>query len=37
MLDLPVVWAEDTLAHVPEAEIWIGVPTPGTELPERAR
>jgi acetoin utilization deacetylase AcuC-like enzyme len=36
MLDLPVVWAEDTLAHLPEAEIWIGVNTPGTELPERA-
>jgi acetoin utilization deacetylase AcuC-like enzyme len=36
MLDLPVVWAEETLAHVPGAEIWIGVPTPGTELPERA-
>jgi acetoin utilization deacetylase AcuC-like enzyme len=36
MLRLPVVWAEDTLAHVPGAEIWIGVPTPGTELPERA-
>jgi acetoin utilization deacetylase AcuC-like enzyme len=35
-LDLPVVWADDTLAHVPGAEIWIGVPTPGTELPERA-
>src|SRR5262245_8055014 len=36
MLRLPVVWAEDTLAHVPGAEIWIGVSTPGTELPERA-
>jgi acetoin utilization deacetylase AcuC-like enzyme len=36
MLDLPVVWAEDTLLHLPEAEIWIGVNTPGTELPERA-
>ena len=36
MLQLPAVWAEDTLAHVPGAEIWIGVPTPGTELPERA-
>jgi len=36
MLELPVVWAEDSLAHVPGAEIWIGVPTPGTELPERA-
>jgi acetoin utilization deacetylase AcuC-like enzyme len=36
MLRLPVVWSDDTLAHVPGAEIWIGVPTPGTELPERA-
>ncbi|HEU0241529.1 MAG TPA: histone deacetylase family protein [Micromonosporaceae bacterium] len=36
MLGLPVVWADDTLAHVPGVEIWIGVPTPGTELPERA-
>ncbi|HKE63928.1 MAG TPA: histone deacetylase family protein [Micromonosporaceae bacterium] len=36
MLGLPVVWADDTLAHIPGAEIWIGVPTPGTELPERA-
>src|SRR6185369_10032913 len=36
MLDIPVVWSEDTLAHLPEAEIWLGVNTPGTELPERA-
>ncbi len=36
MLDLPVVWAPETLDHVPGAEIWVGVSTPGTELPERA-
>jgi acetoin utilization deacetylase AcuC-like enzyme len=36
MLDLPVVWAEATLEHVPAAEIWVGVRTPGTEVPERA-
>jgi acetoin utilization deacetylase AcuC-like enzyme len=36
MLDLPVIWAEETLAHVPGAEIWLGVSTPGTELPARA-
>jgi acetoin utilization deacetylase AcuC-like enzyme len=36
MLSLPVVWDDDTLAHVPGTEIWIGVPIPGTELPERA-
>ncbi|MDI1462011.1 hypothetical protein QEZ54_13635 [Catellatospora sp. KI3] len=35
-LDLPVVWSDEVLRHVPEAEIWIGVRTPGTELPERA-
>ena len=36
MLNLPVVWAEECLAHVPGAEIWVGVTTPGTEVPERA-
>jgi acetoin utilization deacetylase AcuC-like enzyme len=34
-LDLPVVWSPDCLAHVPSAEIWVGVSTPGTEVPER--
>jgi acetoin utilization deacetylase AcuC-like enzyme len=36
MLNLPAVWADECLAHVPDAEIWLGVRTPGTELPERA-
>lgn len=36
MLHLPVVWADDTLAHLPDVEVWIGVSMPGTELPERA-
>jgi acetoin utilization deacetylase AcuC-like enzyme len=36
MLDLPVVWADDSLLHEPEAEIWVGVRLRGTELPERA-
>lgn len=36
MLDLPAVWAADALAHEPGAEIWVGVRTPGTEVPERA-
>jgi len=36
MLKLPVVWADGCLEHVPGAEIWVGVRTPGTELPERA-
>lgn len=31
-----LVWSPDVLRHVPEAEIWVGVRTPGTELPERA-
>lgn len=35
-LDLPVVWSDEVLRHVPGAEIWIGVRTDGTELPERA-
>ena len=34
---LPFVWAEDVLLHEPRAEIWVGVRTPGTELPDRAR
>jgi hypothetical protein len=33
---MPVVWAEECRAHVPGAEIWVGVTTPGTEVPERA-
>jgi acetoin utilization deacetylase AcuC-like enzyme len=32
---IPVVWSPRTLRHVPGAEIWIGVRTPGTEVPER--
>ncbi len=35
-LSLPVVWAEDCLQHEPLAEVWVGVRTPGTEVPERA-
>jgi acetoin utilization deacetylase AcuC-like enzyme len=30
------VWSDDCLLHEPAAEIWIGVRTPATELPERA-
>lgn len=36
MLDVPVVWHPDVLLHEPEAEIWIGVRTRGTEVPARA-
>jgi acetoin utilization deacetylase AcuC-like enzyme len=32
----PVVWSEDCLRHVPDAEIWVGVRTPGTEVAQRA-
>lgn len=32
---IPVVWSPDTRRHVPKHEVWVGVPTPGTELPER--
>lgn len=35
-LDLPVVWSDIHRRHDPGAEIWVGVRTPGTELPERA-
>jgi acetoin utilization deacetylase AcuC-like enzyme len=31
-----VVWSPACLEHVPGAEIWVGVRTPGTEVPERA-
>ena len=31
-----VVRSDTCLRHVPGAEIWVGVRTPGTELPERA-
>ena len=33
----PLVWSEDCLRHEPDAEIWVGVRTPGTEVAERAR
>jgi acetoin utilization deacetylase AcuC-like enzyme len=36
-LRVPFVWADDVLLHEPRAEIWVGVTTPGTELPDRAR
>ncbi|GAA0396975.1 acetylpolyamine amidohydrolase [Acrocarpospora corrugata] len=29
------IWSPETLAHMPGAEIWIGVRTPGTEVAER--
>jgi acetoin utilization deacetylase AcuC-like enzyme len=33
----PVVFSDDVLRHEPSAEIWVGVRTPGTEVPDRAR
>jgi acetoin utilization deacetylase AcuC-like enzyme len=35
-LALPVVWSDRHRLHDPAAEVWVGVRTPGTELPERA-
>ena len=32
---IPVVWSPETRRHEPEHEVWVGVPTPGTEVPER--
>jgi acetoin utilization deacetylase AcuC-like enzyme len=34
-VSIPVVWSPATRLHVPEHEVWVGVRTPGTELPER--
>ena len=33
---MPVVWTDDHRLHDPGGEIWVGVRTPGTELPVRA-
>jgi acetoin utilization deacetylase AcuC-like enzyme len=33
---LRFVWSDDCLRHEPEAEVWVGVRTPATELPARA-
>jgi acetoin utilization deacetylase AcuC-like enzyme len=32
---IPVVWSPDTRLHVAKHEVWVGVPTPGTEVPRR--
>jgi acetoin utilization deacetylase AcuC-like enzyme len=32
---VPVVWSERTLTHEPGGEVWVGVTTPGTEVPAR--
>jgi len=33
---VPFVWSDDCLAHEPGGEVWVGVRTPGTEVPARA-
>jgi acetoin utilization deacetylase AcuC-like enzyme len=35
-LEMPIVWSEAHREHRPEGEVWVGVRTPGTEVPERA-
>ena len=32
---MPVVWSERHRLHEPGGEVWVGVRTPGTEVPER--
>jgi acetoin utilization deacetylase AcuC-like enzyme len=34
-LHLPFVWSDDVLRHEPEAEIWVGMRTPASEVPQR--
>ena len=34
-MNIPVVWSPVTRLHQPRTEVWVGVPTPGTEVPER--
>ncbi len=33
---MPMVWSDRHRLHDPGGEVWVGVHTPGTELPERA-
>ncbi len=32
---IPVVWSPETRRHEPKHEVWVGVPTTGTEVPAR--
>jgi acetoin utilization deacetylase AcuC-like enzyme len=34
-MSIPVVWSPETRRHLPMREVWVGVPTDGTEVPER--
>jgi acetoin utilization deacetylase AcuC-like enzyme len=35
-VSMPVVWSDSHRLHEPEGEVYVGVRTPGTEMPERA-
>ncbi len=35
-LAMPVLWSDRHRLHEPGGEVWVGVRTPGTEIPERA-
>jgi acetoin utilization deacetylase AcuC-like enzyme len=35
-LEMPVVWSDRCLLHEAGGEVWIGLPDPGNEVPERA-
>jgi acetoin utilization deacetylase AcuC-like enzyme len=35
-LNLPVLWSDSHAGHRPGGEVWVGVRTPGTEVPARA-
>jgi acetoin utilization deacetylase AcuC-like enzyme len=35
-LAMPVVWSDRHREHEPGGEVWVGIRTPGTEVPERA-
>ncbi len=34
-MPMPVVWSPETRRHLPMREVWVGVATDGTEVPER--
>ena len=34
-MHIPVVWSPETRRHLPRHEVWVGVPNPGTVVPER--
>jgi acetoin utilization deacetylase AcuC-like enzyme len=35
VVSIPVVWSPETRRHEPRREVWVGVPTEGTEVPAR--